>query len=443
MKKHDKGLSIFGLTMLALGTIVGGSFFLGSAISLQNAGPSIVIAYLLGGVLVYFILFALSEMTVADQSTGSFRLFAEKAFGKGMGFTIGWVYWTGLILAMSSEAVAVSTFIRFWFPYVSIPLLGALIIIFVTVINLLGTDKLSTLESALASVKLLSIIGFIILSILLIFGLFPDKNPVGLGALENESLLPNGLGGIAGSMVIIIFTYAGFEIIGLAASETPNPHRVIPRAITYTVIALIGLYTISTFVLLPLIPTEQISTDLSPLVAALNNQNITWAGKIINFIMVTAILSTMLAATFGLARMIRSLTDEGYAPQFLKDKGDIPYKGILFSGFAMLFFFGMSFILPSQVYLFLVSSGGFAFLFTYLVIVLSHYKFRKTNGCPPSGKCQLPLYPYSSYISIIFLLFIIISMPFVKGQGLGLIAGLSLLVVYVFIYYILIRNKTN
>ncbi|QVK16838.1 amino acid permease [Mycoplasmatota bacterium] len=442
MKKQDKGLTVFSLTMMALGTVIGGSFFLGSGISIYNSGPGVILAYILGGLLVAFILFALSEMTVADPNSGSFRAFAEHAFGKGMGFTIGWVYWTGLVLAMSSEAVAVSTFIRLWFPNLSIPLLGTIVIVFITLINLLGTNKLSLLENGLASIKLLTIVGFIVIATYLIFGLGKDVSPVGLGALKNEALFPYGFKGIAGSMLIIIFTYAGFEIIGLAASETPNPHHVIPKTIVFTVITLVGLYTISTLTLLPLISTNKLSTEESPFVLALNNHNIFWAGKVMNLIMVTAIFSTMLAATFGLARMLRSLADEGYAFKFLKDQGDIPYRGIIFSGLAMLFAFSMSFVLPSKIYVFLVSSGGFAFLFTYLIIVSSHLKFRKKNGCPPKGKCQLPLYPYSSWISIIMLIIIIISMPFVKGQALGLIAGIGLLLFY-FIIYLILRKKLN
>lgn len=443
MNKHDKGLSVFGLTMMALGTVIGGSFFLGSAISLQNSGPSVILAYIFGGILIYFILYALSEMTVADTSSGSFRKFAENAYGRGMGFVVGWVYWTGLVLAMSSEAVAVSIFIRLWLPQIPILILGSILIACITLVNLLGTDKLSTLESTLASVKLFAIVGFIVIAAVLIVGLLPNQEPVGLGALMDEAILPKGLKGISGSMIIIIFTYAGFEIIGLAASEVPNPHKVIPKAITYTIITLVGLYTLSTFVLLPLIPIDQISTEESPLVSALTNQNITWAGKIINVIMVTAILSTMLAATFGLARMLRSLSDEGHAPKLLKDKGDIPYKGIIFSGLAILLFFLLSFILPAGIYVFLVSSGGFAFLFTYIIIVFSHMKFRKIHGCPPHGKCQLPLYPYSSWLSIGALVIIIISMPFIEGQRLGLYAGLSLLFLYIIIYLIIKIKKRS
>jgi len=432
--KGHKGLSAWQLTMLALGTVVGGSFFLGSSVAIRAAGPSVIISYILGGILVFFILFALSEMTVARAEPGSFRTFAEKAYGPGLGFVVGWVYWTGLVLAMSSEATAVSILIRTWLPGISIAFLGSLIIIGVSFLNLLGADRLSKLESGLAAIKLLAIIGFIVLGIALVSGLLP--NVPRTESAGTEPWFPAGIGGIAGSMLIVMFTYAGFEIIGLAASETADPHKTVPKAITYTVLVLVGLYVTAVIVLLPLIPTTVLTEDKSPFVLALTRWRMGWVGNIMNNVLVTAILSTMLAAMFGLGRMIRSLADEGHAPSWLKDKGDIPYRGILFSGVAMLggLFFG--FVLPQQVYIFLISSGGFALLFTYLVILATHYKFRKENGCPPKGNCQLPGYPFSSWLALAGIVAIIISMPLIPGQKSGLLAGLGLTIFYAVIYYV-------
>ncbi|QEK11890.1 amino acid permease [Crassaminicella thermophila] len=439
MKDNGSGLSAWGLTMMALGTVVGGSFFLGSAIAIRAAGPSVVISYFLGGGLVYLILFALSEMTVADADPGSFRTFSQRAFGPAVGFVVGWVYWTGLVLAMSSEATAVALFFRVWFPKISLPFLGSIIIVSITLLNLLGAERLSKLESGLAAIKLFSIIGFIVLAIALITGVMPNTSAVGIGVLKKEALFPRGISGIAGSMLIVMFTYAGFEIIGLAASETANPYRVVPRAITYTVLGLVGLYTLAITLLLPLIPTNSLTEEVSPFVAALQSRGVSWAAGAINIVLVTAILSTMLAATFGLGRMIRSLADEGCAPSWVKDKNDVPYKGIIFSGIAMLLALAMSFLLPKKIYIFLVSSGGFSLLFTYLIILATHYKFRKCQGCPPKGKCQLFGYPYTSWIAIIFLIAIIGSMPLIPGQGAGLVAGLSLVVFY-YICYLLSKT---
>lgn len=436
MEKHEKGLSAWQLTMMALGSVIGGSFFLGSAVAIQAAGPAIVIAFILGGILVYFILFALSEMTVANPDSGSFYTFTAQVFGPGAGFVVGWVYWTGMALAMSSEATAASILIQGWYPRASVPVMGGIIIIAVTLMNLLGADKLSKLESSLAIVKVFALAAFIVLALLLIIGLIGGNGAVGAGELTRERFMPGGIKSIAGSMLIVIFTYAGFEIIGLAASEASDPHRTIPRAITYTVISLVGLYILFSIVLLPLIPTAQLTEKVSPMVAALDRHGMGWAGSIINFILITAILSTMLASMFGLGRMMRSVADEGHAPKWLKDKKDVPYRGILFSGFAMLVGLGLGLLFPS-VYLFLISSGGFATLLTYAAIVATHIRFRKKNGCPPNGKCQMPGYPLTSWIALIGLIIIIVSMPFIPGQTSGLITGIIMTVIFGLIYYVM------
>ncbi|MFL6555874.1 MAG: amino acid permease, partial [Bacillus sp. (in: firmicutes)] len=167
MEKKRKGLSSWQLTMMALGSVIGGSFFLGSSVAIQAAGPSILISYILGGVLVYLILYALSEMTVASPTTGSFSTFASRELGEGMGFVVGWLYWTGTILSMSSEATAISILIREWFPRVSIGVLGSAIIIGVTLVNLLGADKIGKLASGLSGIKIFAIIFFIITAIVL------------------------------------------------------------------------------------------------------------------------------------------------------------------------------------------------------------------------------------------------------------------------------------
>lgn len=433
MEKSSKGLSAWQLTMMALGSVIGGSFFLGSSIAIHAAGPSILISYIIAGVLVFFILYALSEMTVGNPTVGSFSTYAAQELGEGTGFVVGWLYWTGIILSMSSEATAISILIQEWYPKVSIALLGSAILIGVTLVNLLGADKLGKLESGLSAVKVFAIIFFILTAIVLIFGVMPGKTAIGLGELAREPFMAGGVKGIAGSMLIVLFAYAGFEIIGLAASEASNPTETIPKAIRYTVFSLVGLYILYALVLLPLIPTAILNENISPMVASLDRWGIGWAGTALNLVLISAILSAMLAAIFGLGRMIRSLADEGHAPYWLKDTKDVPYRGILFSGFAMLVGLGFGLLFP-RVYLVLITSGGFALIFTYAVIMASHIRFRKRNGCPPGGICQMPGFPYTSWITLICMVIVLISMPFIPGQGTGLVAGIGFVVVYSLIY---------
>lgn len=440
MKNEKNGLTAGHLTMMALGTVIGGSFFLGSSVAIQAAGPSIILSYILCGILVYFILFALSEMTVANPASGSFRTFASQYIGEGSGFVVGWVYWTGMVICMSSEATAVSLLVRAWFPSISLSLLGALLIVGVTLLNLLGARQLSHLESYLATIKVIAILSFIILGIILIFGLLPNTSAIGNSLIRSETFFRGGIKSLAGSMLIVLFTYAGFEIIGLAASETSNKQKTVPKAIHYTVFSLIALYILSITILLFLVPTTSLSDNVSPLVSALNRYNLTWVSTAMNIILITAILSTMLAAMFGIGRMLRSLVEDGQGPKFLKDKNDVPYRGILFSGLCMLISLFVGFLFP-RVYLFLISSGGFALLFTYIMLMITHIRYRKKNG-KPEGNCRLYGFPYSSLFTLLGLLVAMFSMPFVAGQTSGFYAGISL-VAFFSICYLVMKFVAN
>jgi L-asparagine transporter-like permease len=444
MGKNKKGITAGHLTMLALGTVIGGSFFLGSSVAINAAGPSIIISYIFGGVLVFYILYAMSELTVANPGYGGFRTFAAKAFGERTGFVVGWIYWVGMALGMSSEAAAASILIRQWLPNVSIAFLGSVIIILVTLLNLLGAVKLSKLESGLASIKVFTVISFIVIAMLLIVGFLTGKPPVGLGAITQESFAPGGLGGLLGSMLIVMFSYSGFEVIAFAASEVKEPNKTIPRAIRYTVLSLVSLFILYVVFLLPLIPTAALNENTSAIVASLGRYGIAWAGTIITVVVISAIISTMLATIFGLGRMMRALADEGQAPRWLKEKTDVPFRGIIATGVGMLAALGMGLLFP-RVYLFLLSSGGFAILFAYASIMASHIRLRKKYGCPPDGKCQLRGFPYTSGFVLVSLIVAIFSMPFVKGQASGLIVGLSFVVFfeiyYSFLKFFRSRNK--
>lgn len=443
-KVPGKGLSVWQLTMLALGTVVGGSFFLGSSVAIRAAGPSVLIAYVIGGVLVYWILTALSEMTVENPSLGSFRTYAEQAFGPGAGFTVGWVYWIGMVLAMSSEATAASILIRGWFPWLSLGLLEAGIIVAMTLLNLLGADRLSKLESSLAAVKLLAVVAFVVLAILLAAGigaLLPGgaarSGPAGFGVLAGQPLMPGGVGAIAGSMLIVMFSYAGFEVLGLAASETANPKVQVPKAIRLTLILLVGLFLSAMAGLFFLVPGSVVTVQESPFVTALSLHGLGWAGNVMDIVLVSAILSTMLASIFGLGRMLRSLADEGHTPAWMRDKTDVPYRGILFSGASMLTGLGLGLLLPQGVYLFLLSSGGFSILFVYTAIMASHYRLRRKREREEGARLHrsaLRGFPYTSWLAMLSLAAVIVSMPLIPGQGGGLAAGLLFVALFAGIY---------
>lgn len=442
MEKHGSAkLSVPQLLMLALGSAVGGSFFLSTAVSLRTAGPGVLLAFGLGGLLVYIILMALSEMTTAHPVHGSFREYAEMAFGPMASFVVGWLYWAGLVLALSSEAVAVGLFARLWLPGMPVWVLSLVVLLAVTLVNLMDVTLFSLVESVMAGAKLLAIVGFILLMAAFIFGLLPGRAPTGAGVLRGQPFLPTGFSGLAGSMLTVLFAYAGFEVLGLAAPDAKDPKRTVRRAILLTVISLIVLYVGAVAVILPVLPVRTLTPEVSPMVSALIAGGFPGLASGLNVIIMSASISTLLAAMYALSRMLYSLAEEGQAPAFLKALTPVgaPRRALLVSSGAMLVGVILSYLLPKQVYLFLVSSGGFSLLFAYLVILASHLVIRRREGCRAAA-CQLPAFPLSTWLGIILLGAAIVAMPLVPGQGAGLAAGLILLALLAVAYWVRARR---
>ncbi|MDF2627058.1 MAG: amino acid permease [Symbiobacteriaceae bacterium] len=434
--------------MLALGTVVGGSFFLGTAVVLHNAGPGALLAFAFGGIVTYLVLTALSELTVSRPTHGSFRAYAAMAFGPMASFVVGWLYWAGLVLALSSEGIASAMFARLWFPAVPVWPIALAVIIAVTLLNLMDVRAFAVVESAMAAVKLVAIAAFILLGVALATGLMaPGAGAGGPGtgpAFAGQPFLPRGVAGLAGSMLLVLFSYAGFETLGLAAPEAKDPARTVPRAVIWTVIGLVTLYVGAVGVVLYLLPVGAIEEEVSPMVSLLRLTGYPALAAGLNLVVMTASISTMLAAMYGLSRMIYSLAEEGQAPAFLKQltPPGIPRNAILLSSAGMTVGVVLSYVLPATVYVLLVSSAGFALLFSYLMILLSQLVLRNREGCRP-GACAMPGFPWSTWVGILLLVGAIAGMPLVPGQGPGLVAGIGLLLFFALAYMLFIRRPEH
>ncbi|HYF76680.1 MAG TPA: amino acid permease [Symbiobacteriaceae bacterium] len=447
---NSAGLSAWQLVMLALGTVVGGSFFLGTAVVLHNAGPGALLAFAFGGVVTYLVLTALSELTVSRPTHGSFRAYAAMAFGPMASFVVGWLYWAGLVLALSSEGIASAMFARLWFPNVPVWPIALAVILGVTLLNLMDVRAFAVVESAMAAVKLVAVAAFILLGVALVAGMLgPGAGAAGTAArgapaFAGEPFLPRGIAGLAGSMLLVLFSYAGFETLGLAAPEARDPARTVPKAVIWTVIGLVTLYVGAVGVVLYLLPVTAIEEEVSPMVSLLRLTGYPALAAGLNLIVMTAAISTMLAAMYGLSRMLYSLAEEGQAPAFLKQltPPGIPRNAILLSSGGMMIGVVLSYILPRGVYVLLVSSAGFALLFSYLMILLSQLVLRNREGCRP-GACAMPAFPWATWAGIIMLVGAIAGMPLVPGQGPGLVAGISMLLFFALAYMLFIRRPVD
>lgn len=370
-----KKMSGFSLTMMALGSIIGAGMFLGSGLTLQATGPSVLFAYILLGILMYFNLSFLAELSLFDPEKGSFQSYAAKAFGSGVGFVIGWLYWISGILVMSSEVTAAAIFFSIWLPTIPqwlfvLGLAGAL-----TALNLLDARGFGKVESGLSIIKVIALIGFILLAASIAFTPWFGQ-AAGLRHLTSAPLFPHSWGGFAGSLLLVFYAYSGTSVVGLAIDQSKNPQKTVPKVVLATSILVIGLYVLSIFLILLLNPWSIYNASISPFISALASYHLSFVLNIMNFVILTAALSAMNASMFGVSRMLYALAEKGEAPRFFThiNRKNVPIKALLFSNAFLLLIAILSYFIPNQLYLLVTGASGLLSLVNIFTITLSHWK---------------------------------------------------------------------
>lgn len=364
---RDKdAMSAANLYWVGLGGIIGAGFFLASGLSIQQAGPGVIIAYMLGALLVGQVAGAITTLSVNHPVRGSFRVYAEEFLGPYFGFMVGWAFWISSILGIGSETIAMSIFTTYWLPTVPIWLTALVFAAVVIGLNAFGVKNFGRIESLMSIVKVAALAGFIIVGLLTLFGVFVSKQPVGTRVLLGHGgFLPYGMSGVLRSMLIVIFAYAGISIVAMASSEVVDPEKTIPKATLRVVLSLVILYVLSVFVVTSMQPWTSISANQSPFVAALSVIDLPWLAAIMNAIILVAAFSVMTGAFFGAMTMLISLGDAGQAPRLFgrPAKNGVFYWSLLAGAVGVLLTVLVSYLLPAKVYDYITSASAyFSFL---------------------------------------------------------------------------------
>lgn len=331
----SSGLAWWQLSLIGIGSIIGAGFFLGTSLSIETAGPAIIIDYLVAGITAFFVFSALAEMTVRDPATGSFRTYAKKAFGNSMGFISGWMYWSAGVLIMSSEVVALATFTKFWFPHVPLWIFTVIYAIIAFGINLLGVKNFGKIESLFAIIKLSTLIVFIIFGFLLLTHVISPYSVSLNGKNVFHPFTPTGIKGMWSALIFVFFSFGGIEVVGIASSELKNKNEV-PKAGIGMLFALGAVYILSIFFVLYMVSWTDIDTSKSPFVTALTVFNIPYIDSIFNVIIISAAFSTMVGALFSVTNILNSIAEDGDAPKLFaeRNKKGTPLKSLLLTAFA-------------------------------------------------------------------------------------------------------------
>lgn len=436
----QKGLKERHMTMIAIAGVIGAGLFVGSGAVIHSTGPGAIVSYALAGCLVILIMRMLGEMAAAHPTSGSFSAYAHDAIGPWAGFTIGWLYWFFWVIVIAIEANAGASIIQYWLKDIPIWLLSLILTILLTLTNIWSVKSYGEFEYWFAFIKVMSIVLFLIIGVAFIFGLYPGSSPIGFKNLIGYGgFMPHGISSILSGIVVVIFSFVGTEIVTIAAGESDEPQEAVSRATKSVMWRILVFYIGSIAVVVTLLPWNSASVLKSPFVAVLEHIGIPAAAQIMNFIVLTAVLSCLNSGLYTTSRMLYSLAEKGEAPrQFLKlNKNGVPARAVMASTFFAYIAVIMNYVSPDKVFLFLVNSSGAIALLVYLVIAVSQLRMRKKleHHNPEALKIKMWLFPYLTYFTILILLVILISMLFIKSMVSQLLLTLLITVIVIISYF--------
>lgn len=439
-KGNFTGLAWWQLSLIGIGSIIGAGFFLGTGLSIKTAGPAILVDYLFAAITAFFVFSALAEMTVRDPAPGSFRTYAKKAFGDSMGFVSGWMYWLSGVFIMSSEAVALATFTRYWFPHVPLWIFTIAYVAAAFGINLLGVKNFGKIESSFAMVKLSTLVIFVFFGILLLVHFISPQfiSLKGFGGFQ--PFVPMGIRGVWSALIFAFFSFGGIEVIGIASSELKDRTEV-PKAGIGMLIALVSVYLLSIFFILYMVSWTNINESKSPFVLALSIFHVPYIGSLFNLIIISAAFSTMVGALFSVTNIMVSLAEDGDAPKTLAAENNrgTAFKSLFLTGIALALSLILSFILPGQIYEYITTAAGVMMILNWTTILSSQVKLRK--GKENIHTFKMIGYPYTSYLGIVLILLGVSGGMFYATQRMGVLISLGLIGVIFLCYFLIVKKR--
>ncbi|MGG3963081.1 GABA permease [Heyndrickxia faecalis] len=443
-----KDLKIRHITMISIGGVIGAGLFMGSGAVIHSAGPGAIISYALAGLLVIFVMRMLGEMASVNPTSGSFSTYAREAIGPWAGYTIGWLYWFFWVIVIAIEATAGAANIQYWFPEMPSWLLSLILTVLLTLTNVYSVKSYGEFEYWFSIIKVATIVLFLLLGLSVIFGIVPGVQSPGLSNLTgNGGFMPNGFGSVLLGITVVIFSFMGTEIVAVAAGESSEPERAVRTATNSVIWRILIFYVGSIAIVATLLPWNSANILKSPFVAVLEHVGIPAAAQIMNFIVLTAVLSCLNSGLYTNSRMLYGMAKTGDAPKiFLKlNKNGVPVYAVLcgtvFAYVGVIF----NYISPDKVFLFLVNSSGGIALLVYLVIAFSHLRMRRTveKTNPDALKVKMWLYPYLTYVTILGIVAVLVAMIFIDSLRTQVLLTLLIAVLVVGSYFLLHPKKTN
>ncbi|MCQ4213906.1 amino acid permease [Streptomyces longispororuber] len=409
---YSKDLKARHVNMIAIGGAIGTGLFLGAGGRLHSAGPALAVAYLVCGIFAFFVVRALGEMVLYRPSSGSFVSYAREFLGEKGAYVAGWMYFLNWSTTGIADITAIALYTHYWSFFTSIPqwVLALIALAVVLVINMISVKIFGEMEFWFAIIKVAALVAFMFIGIFLLVTQHDvgGQTP-GLSVItDNGGFLPHGMMPVVIVMQGVVFAYASLELVGVAAGETAEPHKVVPRAVN-SIMWRVGLFYVGSVVLLALLlPGAVYSADESPFVTVLSKIGVPAAGDVMNLVVLTAAMSSLNSGLYSTGRILRSMAMAGSAPRFTArmNRSQVPYGGILLTAGVGVLGVVLNSLVPSQAFEIVLNVASLGIISTWIIIMICHLAFvrRAKEGLVRRPDFKLPGSGVTEYVTIAFLL---------------------------------------
>ncbi len=427
---YKRTLSNAHIQLIALGGTIGTGLFLGVGDSIHRAGPSVILIYIIVGIFLFLLMRALGELIISDLSKHTYIDFIEKYLGKNIGFITGYLYWLSWITLGMAETTALGIYFQYWFPSLKPWVPGLITIIVLLAINLISARVFGNLEFSFAIIKIITILAFVVLiAWLLITGEKTSFGPVAFVNLEDHGgFFARGSKGFFQGFQMVIFSFIGVELIGLTAAEAQNPKVTLRNAINQLPLRIILFYVLAILAILLVIPWSKVATNSSPFVQALGATGIKNASSIINFVVISAAVSSTNSFLYSAGRLLFSVTFNGKG-KWNKTFGhlshrQLPQNGLVLSAALMGLAPLITLAIGDQAFNFISSTSTSMFLIIWCLMILTHMSYRKQTPTSKLNDFKMPGYPYLDYFILLFFVLMIILLLILPSYRIPMMAAI-------------------
>ncbi|WP_134733742.1 amino acid permease [Amycolatopsis nivea] len=447
---YNKALKSRHINMIAIGGAIGTGLFLGAGGRLAQAGPALAIVYAVCGLFAFFVVRALGELILHRPSSGAFVSYAREFMGEKGAYVAGWMHFLNWSTTGIADITAIALYAHFWSFFTPIPqwVLALIALAVVLSLNLVSVKLFGEMEFWFSIVKVAALVLFLIVGIVLLVTQHPIDGHIPGPQLisDHGGVFPAGIVPMILIVQGVVFAYASCELVGVAAGETENPKKIVPKAIN-SIMWRIALFYVGSVVLLAmLLPWDAYSADQSPFVTVLAKLGVPGADSIMNLVVLTAALSSLNSGLYSTGRILRSMSLAGSAPKFtgVMNRNQVPYGGILLTSSVCVVGVGLNYVVPKDAFEIVLNFAAVGILGTWAIIVLSHLLFvrKAKRGEVTRPHFRLPFSPYTEIATLAFLAAVVVLMGFDKTGRITLMA-LPVIVVALVAGWFVVRKRID